>query len=411
MPSCRRSCAPAMALLLTASLHAGDWPQLRGPNGAAASTDGELPIRWSDSNILWKAPLPGLGVSSAVVSGDGLYLTYANADGTKRSLARHDPKTGKEVWKQTLSFATHKKHKKNSYATATPATDGERVVALFGDTDKFVAACYAADGKPLWQKDVGGFQGEHGAGGSPIIEAGKVYFAKEQDGGSSLFCFDLKTGDKIWQTDYTVERATYSTPIVYRSPDGRSCLVCSHSYSGLAGYDLATGKRLWKCDGFEKRTVGMPVQAGSIVAATAGEGSNGRTFLAVDLSSFPTDAAALPPAYTVTRGIPYCPTPIAVNDRFYFVTDVGVAGCLDARTGKSLWSQRLGKPHSASPVFANGALFFVSEGGDVAAVMPGDKLEKLATFHLDDYFLATPAVANGRMYLRGEKHLWCIGAK
>src|SRR5205085_9902572 len=137
-------------------------------------------------------------------------------------------------------------------------------------------AAYSPTGELLWQKDVGGFNGEHGAGGSPIIDSGKVFFTKEQDGASSLYAFDVKSGEKIWQTDYTVKRATYSTPIVFRGHGGADCLVCSHSLTGLAGYDLATGKRLWKCDGFEVRTVGMPVQVGSIVAATAGAGGSGK---------------------------------------------------------------------------------------------------------------------------------------
>jgi outer membrane protein assembly factor BamB len=411
MSFCRRLIALAVGFVSSAMCQAGDWPQLRGPNGSAATDDAKLPIQWSDSNILWKTPLPGLGVSSAVVSGDALYLTFANPDGTQRTLARYNAKTGKEVWRRTLSFSTHKKHDKNSYATATPATDGERVVVLFADQEKFLVVVYSSRSDELWRNDVGGFSGEHGAGGSPIIEAGKVFFAKEQDGASSLFAFDLTTGKKVWQTDYSVKVATYSTPIVYRGPDGQTCLVCSHSHTGLAGYDLATGKRLWKCDGFELRTVGMPVQAGTIVAATAGQGGSGKMLLAVDLSSAPTGDAELQPAYTLQRGIPYCTTPVAVGDRFYFVMDNGAAGCLDAKSGKTMWSDRLGSPHSASPVYAHGVLFFLSENGEVNVTKPGDKLERVANFKLGDRFLATPAVADGKMYLRGESNLWCIGAK
>lgn len=387
-----------------------DWPHLRA-HGGLANGETKLPVKWSDENVLWKTPLKGLGVSSAIVSGDAVYLTFANADGTKRTLARFNVKTGGEEWTRTLDFQTHKLHKKNSFATATPATDGERVVTLFADKQSFVVECFDLDGKELWKQDVGGFHGEHGSGGSPIIEAGKVYFAKEQDGASAIYAFDLKTGDKVWQTDYSVDKATYSTPMIYRGADGAKQLVLSHSFQGLAGYDLATGKRLWKCDGFNNRTVGMPVQAGSIVISTAGEGSNGRTLLAVDLASQPTGDVELQPAYTITRGIPYCSTPIAVGERLYSVTDVGVAACFNAKTGEPIWSERLGGPHSASPVFANGAIFFVAENGDVNAIKPGDRLQRIAKFHLDDHFLATPAVANGKMYLRGEAHLWCVGAK
>jgi outer membrane protein assembly factor BamB len=345
------------------------------------------------------------------VSGEAVYLTYANADGTERTLVRFKAQTGAEDWKRTLPFSTHKKHRKNTYATATPATDGERVAVLFADQQKFLVVVYSSKGDELWRKDVGGFNAEHGSGGSPIIEGGKVYFTKEQDGASSLYAFDLKTGEKAWQTDYSVKRATYSTPIIYRGPDGQTCLVCSHSLTGLAGYDLSTGKRLWKCDGFELRTVAMPVQTGTIVAATAGEGNSGKMLLAVDLASSPTGDAELQPLYTVQKGIPYCTTPVAVGSRLYFVTDTGIAGCLDAKTGNSLWAERLRGQFSASPVYAHGVVFFLSENGDVTAIKPGDKLERLANFHVDDRFLATPAVADGKMYLRGESNLWCIGAK
>jgi outer membrane protein assembly factor BamB len=410
MPTCRRFIALTV-LLFPAFANAGDWPQLRGPNGAAASDDAKLPVHWSDANILWKTPLPGPGISSAVVSGDGVYLTYSNADGTERTLARYSAKTGQEEWKQTLPFSSNKKHPKNSYATGTPATDGERVVALFADDRKFLVCCYSSDGKSLWQKDVGGFHAEHGFGSSPIIAGGKVIVVKEPDGASTLFAFDVKTGDKLWQTDYRVRRATYSTPIVYHGTGGETCLVCSHSLTGLAGYDLATGKRLWKCDGFELRTVGMPIQSGTIVAATAGEGGSGKTFLAVDLASSPTGNAELQPAYVLNKGIPYCPTPVAVGGRFYFVTDGGVAGCVDAKTGKSVWSERIGAKHAASPVFAYGAIFFVAESGAMTIIKPGDKLERVAEFSLPDHFLATPAVADGKMYLRGDEKLWCLGAQ
>lgn len=396
--------------IIASTLLISDWPSLRG-DGATAKDETALPVKWSDANILWKTKLPGLGVSSASVAGDAIYLTYANADGTKRTLARYSAKTGAEEWKQTLDFQTHKLHKKNSFATATPATDGERVVTLFADKQRFVVVCFGSDGKELWTHDVGGFNGEHGAGGSPILLDGCVCFTKEQDGASSLFCYDMKSGDKKWQTDYVVDKATYSTPIVYRASDGKKQIVCSHSYQGLAGYDPATGKRLWKCDGFDRRTVGMPVQAGSVVAATCGEGSNGRMLLAVDLATTPSAEAELQPAFTVGKGIPYCTTPIAVGGRLYFVTDIGVAGCLDAKAGKSIWSDRLGGPHSASPVFANGAIFFISEKGEVIALRPSEKMERIAKFNLPDRFLATPAIANGRMYLRGEDNLWCIGAQ
>src|SRR5262245_37553805 len=130
---------------------AGDWPQLRGPNGAATSDDAKVPIHWSDSNILWKTPLPGLGVSSAVVNGDAVYVTYANADGTERTLARYNAKTGAEEWKKSQAFHSHKKHAKNTYATATPAAEGDRVVVLFADTEKFIVAAYSAKGDLLWQ--------------------------------------------------------------------------------------------------------------------------------------------------------------------------------------------------------------------------------------------------------------------
>jgi len=426
MPTCRRLLAFMVFVSISSIAHAGDWPQLRGRGGAATAADSKLPIHWSDSNVLWNTPIPGPGISSPAVSGDAVYITYSNADGTQRTLARYNAGTGAEEWKRTLPFHTHAKHKKNSFATGTPAIDGDRVVVLFADGEKFLVSCYSTKGDLLWQKDVGGFNADHGFGGSPIIEGGKVYFAKEQDVkpfdpkgpfakmkavGSSLYAFSLKTGEKVWQTDYRVSRATYSTPTIYRGPDGQTCLVCSHSFTGLAGYDLQTGKRLWKCDGFELRTVGMPIQSGTIVAATAGEGGGGKTFLAVDLASSPTGDAELQPVYTLNKEIPYCPTPIAVGDRFYFVTDIGTAGCVDAKSGKVIWSERLGSKHAASPVFANGAIFFLSEDGDVKAIKPGDHLEKLAAFHLNDHFLATPAVVDGRMYLRGEANLWCIGAK
>ena len=230
---------------------------------------------------------------------------------------------------------------------------------------------------------------------------GRVYIPNDQDGPSSLLCLDGKTGKTIWNKSREPKLVAYSTPLLV--PSARQIVL--NSSHGLTGFDLETGDEKWRCHVYEKRAVGSPTLAAGLVVASSGQGSAGHKMIAVD----PTSSDRVPATWTLSKEIPYCPTSLAVGDLLYYVTDIGLAKCLDAKTGKDVWGKRLVGKHSASLVLAGDALLALAEDGSATWLAPGKTAKELGKTKLDDFILSTPAVCDRRLYVRGEKFLWCIG--
>lgn len=394
---------------------AGDWPRFRGPNGTGIANDKDLPVKWTEQNVLWKTPLPGIGHSSPIVCKGRIFLQSASEDGSERWLLCLDALKGDILWKKPAAGQNAHIHGSNSLASSTPATDGERVYAAFWDGRAIHLGAYDfKDGKPIWEKNLGGFKSQHGFGHSPMLIDGKVILANDQDGSSHLLAFDAKSGSKVWQTERKPYRACYSTPFIHAKPDGGKELIVA-STAGITGYNPADGKPnwwyTWKFARMPLRTVGSPIVAGNLVIATSGDGNGDRDIIAVQLGG-KGDVSADHLVWENRKNypLPYVPCLLAHGDYLFSVHDKGVASCHLARTGEEVWRrERLDSGFTASPILVDGKVYAVSQRGSVFVFEAAPELKLLAQNSIGEAVSSTPAVADNCLFIRGERHLFCIG--
>lgn len=397
-----------LAVVLALAAVAADWPRFRGPNGTGVSDDKNIPIRWAEGDgVLWKVKLPGAGNGSPVVQGGRVFLQAASDDGKDRMMLCLDAASGRTLWARPVPGGKAKINRKNSLASSTPALDGDRVFGLFWDGDTVSLHAFDVRGKPLWHRDLGGHASQHGFAASPMVHDGKVIVADDQDGTAALVAFDASTGKPMWRAERRAFRACYSTPFV-RESAGQPAELIVASTAGVTGYDPKTGKENWdwKWD-FPKmalRTVASPVYADGLIFVTSGDGSGARHVVAVAAGG-----KQKQPVWETERALPYVPCLLTFGEHVYYVNDRGIAGCVAAKTGEQVWSERLGGDVSASPVLIDGKIYSVSEDGQVYVFQAGPKFEMLAKNKVGEPVLATPAVAGGRLYIRGKEHLICIG--
>jgi outer membrane protein assembly factor BamB len=403
---------PALVLLVlsvTADSNAGNWPRFRGPNGVGVASDSGIPVEFSDTqNVLWKTAIPGAGNSSPIVWGDRVFLETAPDDNT-RALVCLDAASGKVIWSKTVGGNKAKTHKKNTAASSTPATDGERVYASFWDGENVFLHAYDFQGKSLWERNLGGFKSQHGAGGSPIVWQDKIFFNFDQDGAAAILAFDAKTGTPLWEKKREAFRTCYSTPFIQEVPNVSAELIVT-STAGITSYNPQTGdenwKWVWKFAGImPQRTVGSAIAHNGLIFAASGDGSGTRHMVAVKPG---TDASLL---WENKKSFPYVPTMLARGQHLYFVNDNGVAACHVAQTGEEVWKERLGGGVSASPLMIDGKVYAACEDGTVYVFAAETTYKLLARNKIGETLMATPAVADNRLYVRGQEHLFCIGKK
>lgn len=396
---------------------ADDWPRFRGPNGAGVAA-GDVPVKWSKAeNVLWTVELPGTGHSSPIVARDRVFVQSAGKNGQGRTLVCLDARTGAVKW--TADAAGHKAKihpSKGSFASHTPACDGDRVYACHWDGDAVGLTAYDLDGKEAWSASLGSFVSQHGAGMSPVVHAGKVFVNFDQDGAAEVVAFDARTGAKAWAAPRKAWRACYSTPVVRVGAGDKPELVV-FSTAGFTAYDPDTGHVVWSWaipwrEGeMALRSVASPVLAGRYVVGVNGDGSGSRYSVALD-----PDAAGGPAPLWEKRSnalTPYVPCPVVKGDHLYWVTDQGVAECLEVKTGKIRWSERaFQKSVSSSPVLIGDTILGIDEGGKAVAWKADPKeFETVAESAVGEAVFASPAVAGGKLYIRGTGHLMCVSRK
>jgi outer membrane protein assembly factor BamB len=396
-------------LLVVAGLSAQhEWPQFRGPAGQGHSTETDLPIEWSETkNIVWKTPLRGRGWSSPVVANGRVWLTTAVNEGGGASLRAlaFDVETGKELINVDVFRMSNAnlKNPKNSHASPTPILDGNRVYLHFGGEG--TAAIDAESGAVVWKARFP-YVNQHGAGGSPVVYKDLLIFNGDGYYEAWVMALDTKTGKVRWKTDRRKPfDQAYTTPLVI-SVGGRDQLISIGAYRATA-YDPGTGREIWHVrydDGFSN--VPRPVFGHGLVYIATGFQVPSLLAVRVGGTGDVTDTHV---AWSLSRGAPYTPSPLLVGDELYIINDLGIATCVDARTGKVHWQQRVGGNHSASPIFAGGRIYFLSEEGVATVIAPGKTFQKLAVNELDGATLASIAVANGSLFIRSLTHLYRIG--
>lgn len=394
---------------LTAS--AEEWPQFRGPTGQGHSAERGLPVEWNESqNVLWKTRVPGLGWSSPVVAGGRVWVTTAVKDrsGSLRALA-FDVGTGRQVVNTEVFRVGNvdAPNAKNSLASPTPIVEGDRVYVHFGADG---TAALTTTGEIVWKTRLQ-YESMHGNGGSPIVYQDLLILSCDGPDTAFVVALDKATGKVRWKTPRRrpFDQA-YSTPLVIRVGD-RDELVSVGAYRTTA-YDPQSGQELWRVsypvrfpEGFSN--VLRPVYGHGLVFISGG--FNEPSFLAVRADGSG-DITSSHVAWTLKRGAPLTPSPLLVGDELYIVNDTGVVMCLDAKTGQPYWQARIGLGFSASPVFADGRIYFQSEDGVTTVLAPGRTFQKLATNELDGAMLASMAISDGSIFIRTNNNLYRIGA-
>jgi outer membrane protein assembly factor BamB len=391
---------------------ADNWPRFRGENGSGVSQEQGFSSPWSPDRVRWTVPVPGTGHSSPVIWGDKLFLTTASDKGTTRSVLCFDARTGKLIWTKSIQLNANPKHPKSSWASATPAVDGERVFVAFADVQHYLLLAYDFDGNQLWQEDLGSFESQHGEGASPILFEDLVIMVNDQDGPSSIVAREKRTGRSVWtaQRNSGTQSTSYATPFIYQPKQGPPQLICSSSFSGVSALDPKTGKSIWTTQATPQRTVGSPVISSGLILQTCGAAGQGTLMVAVDPSGHG-DVSQTEIRYKRTKMLPYVPTPLAYQNYVFLWCDRGTVCCIDPTTGKDVWAKRVGGDFSGSPIGAGGMLFNMDERGDVIVLAAGPEFKLLGKIPLGEPSHSTPAVADGRLYLRTFHHLTCVAAR
>jgi outer membrane protein assembly factor BamB len=424
-------------LLATAGF-AQNWPSFRGPGATGVlDTPHGAPVSWdvaANRNIAWRTEIPGLGHSSPIVWEDRVFVTTAVSSDPKAvfqyplagqldrrtDLAKQqfklyclDRHTGKILWEKVAAERAPAvaRHPHNSYASATPATDGKRVVAFFGSEGLYA---FDLDGKMLWQQDVGPLdQGafdvpdyKWGSASSPIIYRDLVIVQCDQQKGSFVAAFDAATGKPRWRTQRNAI-PSWATPTVYEGEKRAELVTNGAEY--FRGYDPATGAELWKIKGTSMISVPTPFAAHGLIYLASGYYRFIQPIVALKPGATG-EVAAERVAWRTEKGAPYLPTPIVYGDYFYSFNHRGILTVYNATTGERIYEQRLGEgaAFSSSPVATGGRLYAASEDGDVYVVKAGPTFELLAVNKMNEVVMATPALSNGILIVRGLNHVFGI---
>jgi outer membrane protein assembly factor BamB len=383
-----------------------EWPEFRGPGAQGHSAGHGLPLQWSETrNIVWKAPVAGLGWSTPVVANGRVWLTTAvEQKGISLRAIAYDVATGTEVVNvEVFKIPTTRRdiNPKNSWASPSAVIDGDRIYVHFGADG---TAALSQAGEIIW-KNRFEYQSQHGAGGSPIVYGDLLIFSCDGSDAAFVIALDKNTGKTKWKTNRGLPSdQAYTTPLVIRVGD-QDQLVSVGAFR-VRAYDPLTGKEIWRVrydDGFSN--VPRPVFGHGLVFITTGFQQPELLAIRPDGKG---DVTRTHVAWSLKRGAPLTPSPIIVGDELYIVNDGGIASCIDARTGNVIWQSRLGGTYSASPVYVDGRLYFPAEQGVTTVIAPGKEARRLATNKLDGGHLASMAVAGGSFFLRTDSALYRI---
>jgi outer membrane protein assembly factor BamB len=432
-------------ICLAAPLPAQNWPSFRGPSASGVADELNLPLHWNaqdSTQILWKTPIPGLAHSSPIVWGNHLFLTTAISSDPKsqfryglygdvepaKDVSSHswrvyclEKHSGKILWEKTAheGIPKVKRHPKSSQASATPVTDGQHVVALFGAEGLY---CFDVDGKLLWRQDLGLLDAgwfldpdyQWGAASSPIIYKNLVIVQCDRQKDSFIAAYNIKDGHQVWSTPRQ-EIPSWGTPTVY---EGKSRVeLITNATKQIRGYDPLTGRELWHLSPNSEVTVTTPIAAQDLIFVVNGYPPV-RPIYAIragavgDISLKENQESNESVAWSKKRGGVYIPTPLVYGDHLYMCSNNGILSCYNTRNGEKLYEQRIaekGGAFTASPVAAAGRVYLTSEDGEIYAVKAGPKYELLATNLMNEVCMATPAISDGMIFVRTQHNIFGIG--
>ena len=392
---------------------AQEWTRFRGPNGSGVSTATTVPVRWTAQDYNWKVALPGVGHSSPVLWGERLFVTSADEKTGTRFLLCLRVSDGERLWSREFAGERLGKHADNSFATATPAVDAQHIYVCWGNAKEYLVAALDHDGKEVWRADMGQFRSGHGFGPSLIVHGDLLVVPCDQDGQSALFGLERMTGKVRWKVPRR-SKANYTTPCVYH-PRGRPAELIFTSYEhGISSIDSTTGRVNWELDVFDKRhvetAIGSPVVAGDLILGTCGWLGVRQEVVVVQPKAGDEKAKAVE-VYRIDRSAPLCTTPLVHGELLFLWSDGGMVTCADLRTGKVHWRERVPGSYYTSPICVSDRLYGISRDGEVVVLAAAKEYELLARNPLGEGSHSTPAVADGRLYLRTFSHLISLGGR
>lgn len=432
--------AVALCLAIAADSYADSWPQFRGAHSQNVGTGEGLPDAWgADTNIAWRTEIAGLGWGSPIVWGDRVFVTSVTNEGEREQVRKGlypngnrpdaptdihhwtvhclDLETGARLWEREVRVGPPPtaRHLKNTYASETPATDGERLYAYFGNVGLFV---FDMEGNEVWSKQWKPEETVYGWGtaASPILHGERVYVINDNEGQSYLTALDKRTGEEIWRIDRD-ERSSWATPYIWEN-EIRSEIITAAS-GKVRSYDL-DGNLLWELTGMSQIAIPQPFSDGGLLYVTSGYVMDRmkpvwaiRAGASGDITLLEGETSNEFIVWYQHRAGPYNPTPVVYEGRYYTLLDMGFLTCHDAKTGREIYGkQRLGKggtSFSSSPWAYDGKIFCLSEDGDTYVVEAGDEYKLLGTNSLDELCMATPALLDDSLILRSASAIYRIG--
>ena len=398
-------------LLLTsaASTQAENWPNWRGPKGDGTSSETNLPTKWdTTTNVLWKVPIPGIGHASPIVWGDRLFTVTAKAETHEKLLLCYDIKNGNLLWQvDVLKTPFENKHNDNSFASGTPSTDGTFVYVSFLDGESVVVAAYDFTGKQIWMQRPGTYSSPHGYSCSPVIYKDKVIINADSKGAAFIAALSKTDGHTIWKMNLDKPAHSFSTPIFREIAGHMQMIFCGNQE--VSSYNPDDGSRYWFIKGPSEDFCSSPVyneKSGLILVSSAWPQ---RHLLAIKPDG-KGDVSNTHIAWRSTEGAYYVPSPVTTGEYLVSTMTNGQVHCIEVATGKILWKENLGKQYS-SAVLINGLVYMPNDEGVITVIKPGATYEAIAKNAIGETMFASPAISNGRIYLKGAKHLFCIGLK
>ncbi len=382
------------------------WPGFRGPTGQGHARQSDLPLEWNKDgkNIVWRMPVPGKGNSSPVVWGDRIFLTSSDETGKERAVHCFSRQDGKLLWtaKAPVRVPEPGVRDKNGYASATPVTDGERVISFLGSSGLL---CHDFEGRQLWHHELPNLKTTHGTASSPILYRDLVILVQDQNQRDSIFlALDRKTGSKVWEGQRP-RAMTWSTPVIVRVGNRDEMLFAGAEM--VKAYDPLTGKELWTFSGPTREVIPVIVVGKNLVYSSSGR--NGPTIALRPGGAGDITEKSL--VWRSTRSGPHVPSPILVGDLLFTFNDLGIVTCLESETGDLIWQERLHDCFSASPLAAGDRIYIPGESGVTHVLRAGKKLEVLARNDMGAPILASLAAIDRQLVLRTEKELVLIGKK
>ncbi len=399
-------------VVITSTLRAENWPGWRGPRGDGTSLEKNIPSKWSATeNIIWKTPIPGKGHASPVIWEDRVFVVTCVEEEQARLLFCIDRTHGDVLWqKLVVKSPLERVHRLNSRASSTPTTDGKLVYVSFLDAKEMVVAAFDFMGNRKWEVRPGVFSSVHGYCSSPVIWKGKLIVNGDHDGPSYIVGLECKTGKTLWKTKRHNRTRSYCVPTIFNL-NNRNQMILSGDKS-VASYDPDTGKNIWYLNGPTDQFVASMVynEKADLLFMTGGFPAHHIMGLKHDGKGVIDDQSKIRWHHRTPNWVSYVPSPISEGNYFLIVNDRGFASCFDAKSGKNTWAgEKLGRGAHASLVSAAGLVYFTFDDGTTRLIRPGKALDIVAENSIGERVFASPGISQGKIFIKGDHHLFCIG--